>query len=131
MRVPWWGWLLSVLAAGGGAALVAAYPREVAYWVSPLLVFPLLVAIGTTWLSPWFETPVRRRAAAWAIGSVLAAAGAALVLVEPGARNYLIGLLLLLPLATVATARIEADDDEEDPSSGGGPAGSAFGLPDF
>ena len=120
-------WLLVVVVAAGGVALAVVFPGTLAFWMSPLLALPLLLAIGFEYLSPWGDISASRRHAAW-MTSIVAAAGASLLLLlAPGATSYLLAGLLVLPLFVVLERR-EDDDPDKRVSSRGDPARD---LPDF
>lgn len=126
VRIRWFAWPLAIAAAGGAVWLVLEFPGDLAFWVSPLLAFPLLVLIERRFLSPWQEVPKARRAAAWVVGGLLALSGAPLLTLDPSTQTWLIAALLTLPLVMVVIAW-----QEDDKSSPGAPLDPTLGTPDF
>jgi hypothetical protein len=111
-RVPVrvWGWIAASLAALGGVGLALGKPGTLAFWLSPLLVVPLLTCLGAALLSPWSGVSAARRVLAWVTVGVMVAAAASVAILWQSERGYLVAGMLLLPALVVLAVR-EADDD--------------------
>lgn len=113
-RVPWWLWAIGIAIGAGGVALAVAMPGNFAYWLAPLLVLVPLWMLTVQFLDPWSQVPAGGRVAARIGGVALALAGAGLVMADPEVRTYLVGVLLLMPLAAVILASWHDDEARRD-----------------
>jgi hypothetical protein len=116
-------WPVSLLLAAGGIALAALEPGDVAYWVSEIAVLPLIAVTVIVFEDPWRNAHRGTRALVWAMAVVLALAGAVGSIVFPGARSFIIGGLMTVPLIVLLGTLGARDDDSDDaraPELGGG-----------
>jgi hypothetical protein len=122
-------WPVFSIIAAGGIALALLEPGDVAYWTSTIAVIPLIYVAIIEFEEPWRAASRRARAAVWTAAAALAAAGLTSNVVLPGARSFIIGGLMVVPLivllAPIITRGANADDTPLDDLGAGG----IFGPP--
>ena len=119
-------WVAFSLLALAGIWLAWVHPGDLAYWVTPTTLLPLIYIVCIEYEDRWRTAGPLTKRIVWSAAVALALGGGLWATLDPGARSWVLGFTMTIPMLLLLApivGRAGSDGHLPGDGLGSGPAG--------